>query len=157
MKHHDQSHWGKKEFISVIFQHYHFHLKKSEQENRNSSRIATWIQRFRQKPWRGTAYWIVCSWLASACFLTEHRVARPWIAYCLSLGFIAVKRHLCHDNTYEEIHLIQTCLQLTPASSWHEAWQHAQDMAQEEPRVLLYLDLKVSERNWATPVYLEHT
>lgn len=44
MKHHDQSHWGKKGFISLILQHYHFHLKKSEQELKQDSDLDTGVE-----------------------------------------------------------------------------------------------------------------
>ena len=50
------------------------------------------------------------------------------LRHCLSEGFIAVKRHHDHSNSYKGKHLVGAGLQfqrLSPLSSWWKAWQPA--------------------------------
>ena len=70
------------------------------------------------------------------------------ILHCLSLGFIAAKRHHDQDNSYKGKHLIGAGLQVqrcSPLSSWQKHGSLQVDMVLEELRVL-QVDLKKARR-----------
>lgn len=77
-QHHDQRNWGRRGFIWLLLPHRCSPLK--EVRAGNQAGAGTWIQELMQRPWKGTAYWLVPQGLLSLLSyrIQDHKPGMGW-------------------------------------------------------------------------------